>query len=194
MESKQHALTITDLFPDNEAAIQQVAQLLIDGFIHSPGAWKDMETALAEVHESFGPNNISRIAINEQQQALGWIAGYSAYDGNVWELHPLVVSIAHQGQGIGRKLVLDFEERVKERGALTITLGTDDEDYRTTLSGVDLYPNIWEHITSIKNIRRHPYEFYQKLGYVIIGVIPDANGPGKPDILMAKSIASKATR
>jgi aminoglycoside 6'-N-acetyltransferase I len=35
----------------------------------------------------------------------------------------------------------------------------------------------------------HPYEFYQKLGYVIVGVIPDANGPGKPDILMAKSLA-----
>jgi aminoglycoside 6'-N-acetyltransferase I len=126
MENRRHTLTIIDLFPDNEAAIQQVAKLLIDGFVHSPGAWKDMESALAEVHESFGLNKISRIAINEQQQVLGWIAGYSTYDGNVWELHPLVVSVAHQGQGIGRKLVLDFEERVKERGALTITLGTDD--------------------------------------------------------------------
>jgi aminoglycoside 6'-N-acetyltransferase I len=44
------------------------------------------------------------------------------------------------------------------------------------------------HIVSIRNLKRHPYEFYQKLGYVIVGVIPDANGPGKPDILMAKSL------
>ena len=27
-----------------------------------------------------------------------------------------------------------------------------------------------------------------KIGYVIVGVIPDASGLGKPDILMAKSV------
>jgi aminoglycoside 6'-N-acetyltransferase I len=31
-------------------------------------------------------------------------------------------------------------------------------------------------------------EFYRKLGFVIVGVVPDANGPGKPDILMAKRV------
>ena len=44
-------------------------------------------------------------------------------------------------------------------------------------------------LAGIRNLRRHPYEFYQKLGYVIIGAIPDANGFGKPDILMAKRIS-----
>ncbi len=29
---------------------------------------------------------------------------------------------------------------------------------------------------------------YQKRGFVIVGVVPDANGLGKPDILMAKRI------
>jgi aminoglycoside 6'-N-acetyltransferase I len=51
------------------------------------------------------------------------------------------------------------------------------------------FPNVWEHIAHIRNVKHHPYEFYQKLGYVIVGVIPDANRPGKPDILMAKSLA-----
>ncbi len=32
-------------------------------------------------------------------------------------------------------------------------------------------------------------EFYQKVGYTVVGVVPDANGLGKPDILMAKRIA-----
>ena len=82
----------------------------------------------------------------------------------------------------------DLEARVRERGGLTITLGTDDANDQTSLSGMNLYQNVWEHIAEIKNFKQHPYEFYQKQGFVIIGVMPDANGPGKPDILMAKSV------
>jgi aminoglycoside 6'-N-acetyltransferase I len=78
--------------------------------------------------------------------------------------------------------------QVRQRGALTIRLGTDDEFGGTTLYGADVYPNICEHIAAIRNVANHPYEFYQKCGYVIVGLIPDANGFGKPDILMAKRV------
>jgi len=79
---------------------------------------------------------------------------------------------------------------VRARGVLTLWLGTDDEDDRTTLSRVDLYPDPLEHLARIRNLRGHPYEFYQKMGFVIVGVIPDANGWGKPDIFMAKRVGS----
>ncbi len=79
---------------------------------------------------------------------------------------------------------------MRDQGGITIYLGTDDEDNMTSLSNTDLYPNVVEHIAHIRNLRRHPYEFYQKLGYVIVGVIPDANGMGKPDIIMAKRVSS----
>ena len=139
------------------------------------------------------PDRISRIAIDESGTVLGWIGGIRQYDGNVWELHPLVVKPGYQGQGIGRALVTDLEEQVRERGGLTLWLGTDDEDDMTTLAGVNLYPNVWEHVAQIKNLRGHPYEFYQKLGFVIVGVMPDANGPGKPDIYMAKRVTRPPT-
>jgi aminoglycoside 6'-N-acetyltransferase I len=66
----------------------------------------------------------------------------------VWELHSLVVRPDLQRRGIGRALVGDLEARVKERGALTLWLGTDDEANMTTLSGVDLYPNVLEHLSN----------------------------------------------
>lgn len=180
---------IVDLLPANESAINQIATLLVEGFAaNSPEAWPDLESAIEEVHESFGAGHVSRVALDEDGTVLGWIAGISQYDGHVWEMHPLVIRVSHQGKGIGRALVTDLEERVKESGGLTIILGTDDENHQTTLAGVNLFPNVWEHITHIRNLKHHPYEFYQKLGYVIVGVIPDANGPGKPDILMAKSL------
>jgi len=166
--------------------------LLVEGLAANwPEAWPELEAALEEVRESFEAGRISRIALDEDGTVLGWVGGISNYRGRVWELHPLVVSVRHQGKGIGRALVADLEDRVKERGGLTITVGSDDENYQTTLSGINLLPNVCDHIARIRNLKRHPYEFYQKQGYVIVGVIPDANGLGKPDILMAKSVANR---
>lgn len=182
-------MRIIDLRPDDESAIRQAAALLVDGFReHWPEAWPEMESALQQVGEMLTPDRICRAAQDDDGQVLGWIGGIPEYDGNVWELHPLVVRPDKQGQGIGRALALDFEEQVRQRGGLTIMLGTDDEDNMTSLSGVDLYQNTWERIASIQNLRGHPYTFYQKLGYTIIGVMPDANGPGKPDIYMGKRV------
>ena len=113
---------------------------------------------------------------------------------NVWELHPLVVHSDFQGRGIGRALVQDLENEVSQKGGLTLWLGTDDENNQTSLGGINLYPNVWVHLHHIQNFKQHPYEFYQKLGFTLVGVIPDANGLGKPDILMAKSVKSASYR
>jgi aminoglycoside 6'-N-acetyltransferase I len=182
-------MRIVNLTSDDEKIIQQTAALLVEGFrVHWPNAWPDLEDAIKEVHDSFQADRISRVAVADDGTILGWIGGIRTYDGHVWELHPLVVRPDRQGQGIGRRLVTDFEERVKERGGITLLLGTDDEDHMTTLAGVNLYPNVLEQAAGIRNLRRHPYEFYQKLGFAIVGVVPDANGLGKPDILMAKRV------
>lgn len=182
-------MRIVDLGPDDEELINQVAAILVEAFKENwPEAWPDFGSALDEVRESFQPDRISRVALNEDGTASGWIGGISEYDGNVWELHPLAISPEHQGRGIGSALVADLEEQVRQRGGLTIRLGSDDESYQTSLSGVDLYTNLWELIATIRNLHRHPYEFYQKLGYTIVGVMPDANGYGRPDIIMAKRV------
>lgn len=180
---------IIDLPTDKKNHIRQMAELLLLGFReHWPTAWANLEAAIEEAEAAAQPEKILRLAVNEQGTVLGWIGGISEYDGAAWELHPLVVHPDHQGQGIGQALVADLEAQVRARGGLTIYLGSDDEDDMTSLSNANLYERLWEQIAQIKNLKRHPYEFYQKQGYSIVGVIPDANGPGKPDILMAKKI------
>lgn len=174
---------------ENEHLVQQAAQLLMEAFReHWPDAWPTLAEALKEVHEMLEAERICRAAIDEQGNLLGIIGGIPGYDGLVWELHPLAVQPHRQGQGIGRALVEDFEGQVRLRGGLTITLGTDDEDSMTSLSNADLYENTWEKIRNIRDLKGHPFGFYQKLGYVITGVVPDANGRGKPDILMSKRV------
>jgi len=184
---KTPRFSIVGLDPGDEGMVRQAAVLLVEGFRdHWPDAWPDMDAALEEVRESLGEGRISRVALGEWDTVLGWIGGIPSYGGNVWELHPLVVHTDFRRRGVGRALVADLETCVRGRGGLTLWLGTDDEDAMTTLSGVDLYPNVLEHLANIKNLRGHPYEFYQKLGFSMIGAMPDANGPGKPDIYMAK--------
>jgi aminoglycoside 6'-N-acetyltransferase I len=182
-------MKIISLAADQEHLIQQAAQLLVDGFKdHWPEAWPTLQDGLAEVHEMLAADRILRVALDDQGNLIGWIGGISQYDGFVWELHPLVVKPNLQTKGIGSALVMDFEEQVRMRGGLTITLGSDDQDNQTSLSNVDLYDNTWKRINEIRNLNRHPYEFYLKMGYTITGVMPDANGIGKPDILMSKHV------
>jgi aminoglycoside 6'-N-acetyltransferase I len=185
-------LRIVDFPPDAEPLIQQAAALLVEAFKENwPDAWPDLATATEEVRESFAPGRISRVAVDDQGTVLGWIGGIPGYGGRVWELHPLVVRPTHQGRGIGRALVADLEERVKERGGLTLWVGTDDENNLTSLGGVDLYPDVLIHLANLRNLRNHPFGFYQKLGFAVVGVVPDANGWGKPDILMAKRVGER---
>jgi aminoglycoside 6'-N-acetyltransferase I len=184
-------MRITDLDATDDSLVRAVAAMLVDGFRqNAPKAFPDIATALAEVRESFADDRVSRVALDTEDNAVGWIGGIKHYSGHTWELHPLVVRLDQQRRGIGRALVRDLEQRVIELGGRTIYLGTDDEENQTSIAGIDLYPNVWHHVLNITNLHDHPYEFYQKLGFVIVGVIPDANGFGKPDIFMAKRIGS----
>ncbi len=171
--------------------IEAIAHLLVAEFAeHWPDSWATLEEAEQEVRDSLDAGRISLAAIDDDGSVLGWIAGEHSY-ALVWELHPLVVRGSRQKQGVGRALVQAFEEAAREAGALTVMLGTDDEDDMTTLSGVDLYEEPWRHIEQIRNLKGHPYHFYEKLGYKIVGVVPDANGWGKPDIIMAKRVGRR---
>lgn len=91
--------------------------------------------------------------------------------------------------GAGRKLVRHLEAAGAENGAMNIVLGTDDQTNATSLCECDFaIDSVPRAIETIRNKRNHPYEFYQRCGYRIVGVIPDANGRKKPDIWMWKTL------
>lgn len=186
--TEESSLRIADADPADEAMLERMATLLVEEFREHSPAWPDLETALADVRESVQPEWIARVAFDGAGELVGWIGARPGYGGNVWELHPLVVASARQGRGIGRALVADLEERARERGGWTMYLGTDDEDGRTSLGGVDLYPDVLDRAKALRNLGGHPFEFYRKVGYAVVGLLPDANGFGKPDIFMAKRL------
>ncbi len=177
---------------EDEKLNQQMAEILLDGFSDTgTQAWSTMEECEKEVADSLEEKKISRIAVNDEDEVLAWTIGEEIYTNYTWELALLVVRRNVKAKGIGRKTLKDFEEQVLKRGGSVVFLGSDDENNRTSLGGIELYPNPLEHLANINNLGDHPYEFYQKCGYTITGVIPHANGFGKPDIWMTKQLLKK---
>ncbi|MEZ4536912.1 MAG: GNAT family N-acetyltransferase [Cyanobacteriota/Melainabacteria group bacterium] len=182
--------SITTLKKEDDDLIKQAAHLLYTCFQYNwPEAWPSDEAARVEVETCVNSKDrFVRIAVNAQGEVLGWIGAISLYDGKVYEIHPLCVRADSRKAGIGLSLVKDLEVQVYKKGGLTLYLGTDDESEQTSLSGADLYNDTWDKIKSIKNLNDHPFSFWEKVGFKIVGVVPDANGRGKPDIMMAKSV------
>jgi len=178
-------MKILDLKDQPAEIRQQAAQLLVDAFAQ-PKGWSNLEDALLEVHTLI-EDGFAWVGL-EEELVLGWIGGLPEYDGRVWELHPLVVRQGFRRRGIGRALVAAFEQEATRRGALTFTLGTDDDSGLTSLAGVDLFLDIPGSILTLHDLgKEHPFLFYRALGYVVTGVMPNANGVGYPDIYMSKA-------
>jgi aminoglycoside 6'-N-acetyltransferase I len=175
------------LSSDDEESIRTAAEITVAAFAHFPDTWDTFEEALEEVREALEPGKICLAARDEQGRILGWIGGQPMYS-LVWELHPLAVAPEAQRQGVGAALVRELEQRIKAAGGLTVMLGTDDEIDGTNLYGRDLYPDVLGAAQNIAVTNGHPFAFYQKLGYVVTGLVPDANGFGRPDILMCKRL------
>lgn len=123
----------------------------------------------------------------EDGEVVGWVGSIRVYDHG-WELHPLCVHPEHQRRGVGRLLVRTLEDAAGAENTCTIYLGADDEFGGTTASGVDVFDDLASHIRNLAVTTQHPLAFYRKLGFTVVGLLPDVNGPGKPDILLAKRV------
>ncbi len=179
-------MQIAGIHKHPESILEQAAVLLVHEF-DGPSGWPNLELACNEVatvlREGFA------LAMLDKDVLLGWVGGLPEYSGRVWELHPMVVRREHRRQGIGRQLAVAFEAEARKRGGLTATLGTDDDSGMTSLSGINLFDGVAHHISALRDLGRgHPFLFYRRLGYVVTGVMPDANGRGRPDIYMSKSL------
>lgn len=179
-------ITIAPLDPANQPHVSQAARLIQAAF---PDWFPTFAGYEAEVADALAPDRVC-LAASRGADLLGWVGAIPEYS-HAWELHPLVVQPDAHRLGIGRALVSALEARVLAAGALTLYLGADDDGPTpgTTAGGVDLFPDPLTHAARFRPLN-HPAGFYARLGFVVIGLLPDANGPGKPDVLMAKRLGS----
>ena len=178
-------IEITPLETLSSAQRAQAADILHRALAHMKSAYSP-EEAVEEVAK-FEDEDRNAFAAIDNGHVVGWIGVIFSYD-HAWELHPLVVDPAHQKSGVGTALLAHLEDYARKDEVLTLYLGTDDDYGGTNLSGIDLFPDPLAKLAKIEPVKGHPFTFYRKLGFSIAGVIPDGNGFGQPDIMMAKRI------
>ncbi|MDP2123923.1 MAG: GNAT family N-acetyltransferase [Parvibaculum sp.] len=167
----------------------EAARILRDALAHMPSAYGKPGEAEAEVADVLGNPERQALAAVEDGRLLGWIGWIDEMYSHSWELHPLAVDEPHRRKGVARRLVAALEARARDAGILTLWLGTDDDYGGTNLHGKHLFPNVLDHAARIEQKDpRHPIAFYRSAGFEVAGLLPDANGPGKPDILMVKRV------
>jgi GNAT superfamily N-acetyltransferase len=128
----------------NEALRQAVLAPLVRHNDHQagPGQWTPLALLLKD----------------DQGQVIGGLWGHTGYGWLFTQL--LAVPESHQGQGLGRRLLLDAEARALQRGCHGAWLDTFEFQARG---------------------------FYEKLGYTCFGELPDYP-PGFARYFMRKSI------
>ena len=178
---------ILDLRETDEGLIEEVAQFFLECFQqYAPGEWPDLESCRVEIRESFEQYRTSRVMVSEAGHAIGWIGAMN--DQPTWEIHPLAVSPLEQRKGYGKLLVEDMIEVARSEGAVAIMAGTSDATKSTSLSEVDLYRNPSAALEEFFAEPDHPVQFWRKMGFHVVGVVPDGDGLGKPWIHFAKRL------
>jgi aminoglycoside 6'-N-acetyltransferase I len=180
-------MELVDILAASEGQREQTARILVAALAHAPSAWKTVAEAREEVALFVVESARRALLAVESGTVLGWI-GAIAGSSQGWELHPLVVDPPAQRRGVGSALVQALEKLAADAGAATLWLGADDDFGGTSLYGADLYPDPLIPLARLTATAGHPFTFYLRMGYAVCGVIPDANGPGRPDILLAKRV------
>ena len=166
----------------------KAARILREALANLPSGYQAPGEAEAEVDLRRNEADWLGYAALEDGQLIGWIGALRSYEHG-WEIHPLVVAPSHQRRGVGSALLQRLEVRARNEGILTLFLGSDDDYGGTTLFGRDLFPDVMRHAETVEaTARGHALTFYRRHGYRIVGVLPDVNGPGRPDILFAKRL------
>jgi aminoglycoside 6'-N-acetyltransferase I len=180
---------IVAINPEDNRLIDNLAQLTYEAFkLHAPSWLPTLADARRQVLKSIVPDRICRVLIGSNDEPVGWVGVIPIHHGRIWEIHPLAVSVREQGKGYGRILVTEVQQLAERQGVLGLVAGTSHETGATSLYGIDLYDDPLEALKTLTCGTHHPLGFWMRIGFTVVGVMPDVDGRGKPGISLAKRI------
>ena len=123
---------IVDLKPEDTQLIQQTGQLALETSQSISKIWlPTLEDALEEVHDSLEEEDGISWVLMDNDTVVAWIGAFPMF-GKIVEIHPLLVHMTYQNQGLGRRLVTDVTTWARQQSVLTLFLSTSDETNATS--------------------------------------------------------------
>ena len=174
-------------FGDHPPSVDAAADILVAAFDDRSPAWRTISAAHATITDFAEGEHIAFGAF-AGTSLVGWIGATPRYNGNVWEIELIAVMPNWQRFGIGTALVQILIPAVRHAGCQTLCVWCDAESNSTSVGGINLYPHPLDALSRLISGPRHAGGFYEHIGFVRCGILPDANGPGKPDILYAMPV------
>lgn len=178
-------VAIRDLDPADVGLLDALAQLSVDAAaVHAPQWLPTLADAHEELRDASAQGHTTRV-LYEDGTPRGWGSVFPVY-GSVWEFHPLLVDVAYHRRGFGSRLVHDLEGHAAVAGAGVLFVSTSDETGATSLSGTDLYADPIGALARFEVSESPAAAFWVRMGFSLVGLLPDAEGRGKPSIHLAK--------
>lgn len=179
-------MRIEDLDSTDGPLLEKLARLTHEAAVtHAPTWLPTLQDAREEVSDATQAGHVTLVLFDEAANPLGWVCAFPTY-GAVWEIHPLIVDVNHHRKGYGARLLRSIEVLAASRGAGVLIVGTSDETGATSLGERDLYLDPIEAMASMTFDPSHAVGFWLHMGYSLVGITPDAEGPGRPSINLAK--------
>jgi len=177
--------TVDPLGQEDAALLRGVADLLVIAF---PTIYAGNVTqALADVVQ-FAPEDRSLVARDSEGAPIGWVRMEHFKKQSSAEIKLVAVHPTRRRQGVGRTLVMASEERMRVIGCVTMLATVGDTRGRTNLYGMDVTEDAPRLLANFACHADHPAGFFLKIGYRLVGLLPDAYGPGKHDLTLARRI------
>jgi aminoglycoside 6'-N-acetyltransferase I len=156
-------------------------------------AFPTPEAALGELLDvARTPDALSFVALNLAGEVCGLVGAAPLRSSSVLRVYPLVVDPPFQRRGVGRTLVRALESAALSSGMTTLMMTLEDEAGLTSLAGRSLFPDPLAPMTRFVPPASHPSAFLKRLGFALTGVIPEAAGPGRPELWFVKALGADA--
>lgn len=187
MTARTTLYTVDLLSQEDAALLRGVADLLV---VACPSLYDgDVTQALADVVQ-FAPADLSLVARDPEGTPIGWLRAEHFRGQASAEIKLVAVHPARRRQEVARTLVMAAEERMSGNACVTMLATVGDTRGRTSLYGIDVTEDAPRLLAGFHCHADHPAGFFLRIGYRLVGLLPDAYGPGKHDLTLARRITS----
>ena len=188
MTARASLYTVDLLSQEDAALLRGVADLLV---VACPSLYGgDVTQALADVVQ-FAPEDLGLIARDPEGTPIGWLRAEHFPGQASAEIKLVAVQPTRRRQGVARTLVMAAEERMRSQDCVTMLATVGDTRGRTNLYGVDVTEDAPGLLAGFHCHADHPAGFFLRVGYRLVGLLPDAYGPGKHDLTLARRISQQ---